>query len=178
MDFFWVIIEQFNEQFELGEALNYLGDIYFNKGEFQEALNIYNKAKKIIEEINNFRIMAMVYHNIASTHEILDEIDEALDFLEAALKLIGGRAVINSINLENGEERADQICQLAKQYGAAYRKVENASGKGYLIDHSSNTYVIAADGTLNTILPDATSPQKIIGVIRSLLSQGKNINSR
>jgi len=39
--------------------------------------------------------------------------------IEAALKLIGGRAVINSINLEDGEERAHKICALAKRYGAA-----------------------------------------------------------
>ncbi len=42
-----------------------------------------------------------------------------LDVLEVALKLYGGRAIINSINLEDGEPRADKICQLAKRYGAA-----------------------------------------------------------
>ncbi len=35
-----------------------------------------------------------------------------------ALQRYGGRAVINSINLEDGEARADQICRLAKRYGA------------------------------------------------------------
>ncbi len=39
--------------------------------------------------------------------------------LEAALKLVGGRCVINSINLESGEERLDTVCGLAKRYGAA-----------------------------------------------------------
>ena len=39
--------------------------------------------------------------------------------IEQALKLIGGRAAINSINLEDGEERAQKICRLAKRYGAA-----------------------------------------------------------
>lgn len=39
--------------------------------------------------------------------------------LEAALKLVGGKCVINSINLEDGEEKADQICRLARRYGAA-----------------------------------------------------------
>jgi 5-methyltetrahydrofolate--homocysteine methyltransferase len=42
-----------------------------------------------------------------------------LDVLEAALKLIGGRAIINSINLEDGEEKFDKICELAKRFGAA-----------------------------------------------------------
>lgn len=39
--------------------------------------------------------------------------------IESALKLIGGRSVINSINLEDGEDRVDKICRLAKRYGAA-----------------------------------------------------------
>lgn len=39
--------------------------------------------------------------------------------LEAALKLYGGRPIINSINLESGENKADTICALAKRYGAA-----------------------------------------------------------
>lgn len=39
--------------------------------------------------------------------------------LERALQMYGGRAIINSINLEDGEDRADRICRLAKRYGAA-----------------------------------------------------------
>jgi 5-methyltetrahydrofolate--homocysteine methyltransferase len=39
--------------------------------------------------------------------------------LEAALKQIGGRAIINSVNLEDGEEKFDAVCNLAKKFGAA-----------------------------------------------------------
>lgn len=39
--------------------------------------------------------------------------------IEAALKLAGGRCVINSINLEDGEERMSKVCPMAKTYGAA-----------------------------------------------------------
>jgi len=39
--------------------------------------------------------------------------------LEEALKLVGGRCVINSINLEDGEERMEKVCPMAKTYGAA-----------------------------------------------------------
>ncbi|MBN1153776.1 methionine synthase [candidate division KSB1 bacterium] len=39
--------------------------------------------------------------------------------MEAALKIYGGRAVINSMNLEDGEQRANAICRLARRYGAA-----------------------------------------------------------
>lgn len=39
--------------------------------------------------------------------------------LEEALKLIGGKPIINSVNLEDGIEKFDTVCQLAKKYGAA-----------------------------------------------------------
>jgi len=39
--------------------------------------------------------------------------------MEAGLKCIGGKPIINSVNLEDGEEKLDAICQLAKKYGTA-----------------------------------------------------------
>jgi len=39
--------------------------------------------------------------------------------MESALKCIGGKPIINSVNLEDGEEKLDAICQLAKKYGTA-----------------------------------------------------------
>jgi 5-methyltetrahydrofolate--homocysteine methyltransferase len=41
------------------------------------------------------------------------------DVLEIALKHLGGRAIINSVNLEDGEEKFDLVCNLARKYGAA-----------------------------------------------------------
>jgi 5-methyltetrahydrofolate--homocysteine methyltransferase len=42
-----------------------------------------------------------------------------LPVLEAALKLYGGKAIINSINFEDGEEPAHKRMQLARKFGAA-----------------------------------------------------------
>ena len=41
------------------------------------------------------------------------------EVMEAGLKLAGGRCILNSMNLEDGEERIAPICDLAKKYGAA-----------------------------------------------------------
>ena len=70
--------------------------------------------------------------------------------------------------------KPEHIAKIAKRYGAVYRKVEDESRGGYLIDHSANTYAIAPDGSLHTILPHATPPEDILKVIRSLLSQPRN----
>ncbi|MGD0461491.1 MAG: methionine synthase [Tepidisphaeraceae bacterium] len=48
---------------------------------------------------------------------MLDSTNPAV--MEAGLKLAGGRCILNSLNLEDGEERVGQICALAKKYGAA-----------------------------------------------------------
>ncbi|MEN0021331.1 MAG: homocysteine S-methyltransferase family protein [Planctomycetota bacterium] len=39
--------------------------------------------------------------------------------IEAGLKRAGGKCLINSANFEDGEEKFDEICDLAKRYGAA-----------------------------------------------------------
>ncbi len=39
--------------------------------------------------------------------------------IEAALQLCAGKAIVNSINLEDGEERIDKVIPLCKKYGAA-----------------------------------------------------------
>lgn len=39
--------------------------------------------------------------------------------IEVALKLTQGKCIINSINLENGEERFERVCPLIRDYGAA-----------------------------------------------------------
>ncbi|MDA3907451.1 MAG: methionine synthase [Sulfurimonas sp.] len=39
--------------------------------------------------------------------------------LETALKNIGGKPILNSVNLEDGEAKFDDVCKLAKKYGAS-----------------------------------------------------------
>src|SRR4029079_10972312 len=39
--------------------------------------------------------------------------------MERALKLLGGRSILNSVNLEDGEPRCDRVVGLARRHGAA-----------------------------------------------------------
>ena len=39
--------------------------------------------------------------------------------LEIALKHIGGKPILNSVNLEDGEEKFDEVCSLAKKFGTS-----------------------------------------------------------
>lgn len=42
-----------------------------------------------------------------------------VDVMELGLQHLGGRAILNSINLEDGEAKFDRVAQLARQHGAA-----------------------------------------------------------
>jgi 5-methyltetrahydrofolate--homocysteine methyltransferase len=56
--------------------------------------------------------------------------------LEAALKLYGGKAVLNSINFEDGEEPAAKRLQLARKFGAAVIALTiDESGMAKAADH-------------------------------------------
>ncbi len=39
--------------------------------------------------------------------------------IEKALTFCQGKAIINSVNLEDGEEKFERVCPLARKYGAA-----------------------------------------------------------
>jgi 5-methyltetrahydrofolate--homocysteine methyltransferase len=57
------------------------------------------------------------YVNAIAAPLMLDSTDPKV--LEAGLKLAGGRCILNSTNLEEGEEKFGQVCELARQFGAA-----------------------------------------------------------
>ncbi|HLD50454.1 MAG TPA: methionine synthase, partial [bacterium] len=69
-----------------------------------------DETKDMIETISRF--------NQQITLPIMIDSTEA-PVIEEALKRIGGKSIINSINLEDGEERMLRVCPLAKKYGAA-----------------------------------------------------------
>ncbi|WP_211218709.1 methionine synthase [Thermithiobacillus tepidarius DSM 3134] len=62
------------------------------------------------EVVNRYRGQVTVPLMIDSTE---------VPVLEAALKLLGGKSIINSINFEDGEEKAERVLGFARKYGAA-----------------------------------------------------------
>lgn len=74
-------------------------------------------------------------------------------------------------NIMGGTAEKENIDRIAKRYGAAYQKVENASAAGYLVDHSSFTYIIDKKGKLRYSLAHGTPAPKVLKVIRKLLQE-------
>jgi 5-methyltetrahydrofolate--homocysteine methyltransferase len=69
-----------------------------------------DEAKDMEEVMKRFNTAVSIPLMIDSTE---------VNVIEKALKLYSGRAIINSINLEEGTEKADKILNLAKKFGSA-----------------------------------------------------------
>ncbi len=66
------------------------------------------KDMRIIMELYNQKVPLPLMPDATRVHT-----------MEEALKCIGGKPIINSVNLEDGEEKFHEICQLAKKFGTA-----------------------------------------------------------
>ncbi|CRI64770.1 SCO1/SenC-like protein, putative copper metallochaperone [Thiocapsa sp. KS1] len=65
----------------------------------------------------------------------------------------------------------EQIAEVAKLYGAAYRRTELAdSAMGYVVDHSAYSYLVDPQGRLVRNLDHATPSAEIVAAIRNLLA--------
>ncbi|HEX2972633.1 MAG TPA: methionine synthase [Tepidisphaeraceae bacterium] len=67
--------------------------------------------------VHDMHEVAKRFVNALPVPLMLDSTDPKV--METGLKLAGGRCILNSMNLEDGEERVAVICNLAKKYGAA-----------------------------------------------------------
>ena len=71
--------------------------------------------------------------------------------MEEGLKCIGGKPIINSVNLEDGEEKFHAICKLAKKYGTALvcltiDEVGMAKTKEEKVSQAERMYDMAVNG--------------------------------
>ena len=67
---------------------------------------------------------------------------------------------------------AETVAEVARRYGVFYaeQKVETAGG-GYVVDHSSDTFIIGPDGTVVGKIAHATPPDQVVVAIRKYLNQ-------
>lgn len=95
------------------------GIVELAKGQVAEGAHVLDVCVAYVGR-DEVRDMTEVLTRLVKTVTIPIMIDTTqVDVLEASLKLIGGRPIINSINLEDGEGKFDTIARLAREYGAA-----------------------------------------------------------
>ncbi len=66
----------------------------------------------------------------------------------------------------------DEVAAIARRYGVFYaRQPVATAGGGYVVDHTSDTYVVAPDGRLDGKIPHAAPPEQVAAEIRKRLTK-------
>jgi protein SCO1/2 len=65
----------------------------------------------------------------------------------------------------------DKVADIAKRYGVFYARQKVDTAGGYVVDHSSDTYVVGPEGQLIGKIAHATAPDRVAAEIRKHLNQ-------
>jgi len=61
----------------------------------------------------------------------------------------------------------EEVQKVANQYGGFFIKVESDSALGYLVEHTSKTYIVSKDGQYVSILPHDMTRDLVLDAIRN-----------
>ncbi|SDT55339.1 methionine synthase (B12-dependent) [Paenibacillaceae bacterium GAS479] len=129
-----VYIESDNRPYMVGERTNVLGSRKFKRliveGKYEEAAEIaraqVKKGAHVIDvclqdpdrdETEDMRLFLEIVVKLVKAPLVIDTTDPKV--IELSLKYSQGKAIINSINLEDGEEKFEQVVPIIHKYGAA-----------------------------------------------------------
>ena len=102
--------------------------------------------------------VAMIFISVDPKRDTPERLKEYVDFFHPAIVGVTGAP--------------KNIAEITKRYGVFYaeQKVDTAGG-GYVVDHSSDTFIVAPDGQLVGKMAHATPPDKVVVAIRKYLNQ-------
>ena len=118
----------------VGERTNVLGSRRFrrliNEGKFEEAAEIGRRQARNGAHVLDVCLQDPDRDEAADISEFLDLVTKKVKtpimvdstdpaVIELSLKRLQGKAIINSVNLEDGEERFQAVVPMARRYGAA-----------------------------------------------------------
>ena len=98
---------------------DYDGMVSLAREQIKEGAHILDLCVAYVgrDEVRDMREVMRRFNTQVSLPLMIDSTEYRV--IEEALKLYGGRAIVNSINLEDGEERIKKVLPLCKKYGAA-----------------------------------------------------------
>ncbi|MHC4953147.1 MAG: methionine synthase [Planctomycetota bacterium] len=129
-----VAVEEDTRPLLVGERTNVLGSRRFKRliaeGKFEEAGEIARKQARRGAQVIDVCLQDPDRDEVADMHAFLDQVVRKVkaplmidttdaEVTELALTYCQGKAIINSVNLEDGLERFDQVVPLARRFGAA-----------------------------------------------------------
>ena len=70
-----------------------------------------------------------------------------------------------------------EVAEVAKRYGVIYATHQaEKPGGAYIIDHSSDSFIVGPDGRLLGRLPHGTTPEQVAALIRQYLNSSLGVN--
>jgi 5-methyltetrahydrofolate--homocysteine methyltransferase len=123
-----------NRPLLVGERTNVIGSKAFREmvgaGEWDEATEIARRQVKSGAQIIDICLQSTEGDEKASVDELYDRVGRAVkvplmidstdpEAIEVALTYCQGKSIVNSVNLEDGEERIEAVVPLLRRYGAA-----------------------------------------------------------
>jgi 5-methyltetrahydrofolate--homocysteine methyltransferase len=102
----------------LAEDYEGIGDVA--REQVESGAHVLDVCVAVTERADEAEQMAKVVKLLSMTVEtpiMIDSTEPAV--IQRALETIPGRAIVNSINMENGRERIDRVVPLARKHGAA-----------------------------------------------------------
>ncbi|MGP6188939.1 MAG: methionine synthase [Vulcanimicrobiaceae bacterium] len=99
---------------------NYDEIVLIGREQVEGGAHVLDVCTALTERTDEDRQMATIVKRLAQSVEAPLMLDSTeVKVIEAALKIYAGRAIVNSINLENGRTKLDQILPLVKESGSA-----------------------------------------------------------
>jgi 5-methyltetrahydrofolate--homocysteine methyltransferase len=99
---------------------NYDEIVLIGREQVEGGAHVLDVCTALTERTDEDRQMATIVKRLAQSVEAPLMIDSTeVKVIEAALKIYAGRAIVNSVNLENGRAKLDAILPLVKESGSA-----------------------------------------------------------
>ncbi len=104
---------------KLLEAEDWIGLVEMAREQEREGVHILDVCTAYVgrDEVRDMTEVIKRYNAVITKPLMVDTTE--VPVLEVVLKLITGKAIINSINLEDGRNKIDKILPMARRYGAA-----------------------------------------------------------
>ncbi|MBY0451055.1 MAG: methionine synthase [Cyanobacteria bacterium] len=98
---------------------DYDGLVDIGKGQVKQGAHVLDVCTAYVgrDEVRDMSETVLRFNGQLDVPLMIDSTE--VPVIQRALSLIAGKAIVNSINLEDGEERLDQVCQLCSEFGAA-----------------------------------------------------------
>src|SRR5262249_24559243 len=104
---------------QLLEAENWQGLVEMAREQEHEGVHVLDVCTAYVgrDEVRDMSEVMSRFNAVITKPIMIDSTQ--VDVIETALKLVSGKPIINSVNLEDGREKFDAIVALARRYGAA-----------------------------------------------------------